>query len=107
MGSCTTKLKMLLFNRERFELAHLKKKKERKKTDSGRFGSSWFGTFAMPFAVLGLVDYALKDEWYVVMKAYNFTVLRGFFGLPYIVLFVSLHIESTDSMNRVYGLYDS
>ena len=55
MGSCTTKLKMLLFKRERFELAHLKK--ERKKTDSGRFRSSWFGTFAMHFAVLGLVDY--------------------------------------------------
>jgi len=44
----------------------------------------------------------LKDEWYVVINAYKFTVfeiLRDFLGIViYCVSALSLHIESTDSI---------
>ena len=45
---------------------------------------------------------ALKDEWYVVIKAYRFTIfdiMRDFVVLSYIVcLHYPYHIESTNSM---------
>ena len=45
----------------------------------------------------------LEDEWYMVMKAYKFTIfeiLRDFFFgiITYCMYVLSLHVESTNSM---------
>ena len=40
----------------------------------------------------------LEDEWYVVVKAYMFTIFERFFIIIYCVSALSLHIESADSM---------
>ena len=43
----------------------------------------------------------LEDEWYIVIKAYQFTVfeiLRDVFVVSYFVSTLSLHVESTDSI---------
>jgi len=58
----------------------------------------WFGTFAMVFTPLGvlLVTKTLKDEWYIVTKAYKFTVSF----LHYIVC------PRYSYIYRVYQLYD-
>ena len=69
MGWCTAQCKMLLFCAKtivkeslKFELAHLKKKKEEK--HFGCLVTFWFGTFAMFLAPLGMlfVMKTLEDE---------------------------------------------
>jgi len=59
------------------ELAHLKKKKKKKKEERKPFGH-WrlSGTFVMLFVPLGmlLVMKTFKDEWFIVIKAYKFTI---------------------------------
>jgi len=58
-----------------FELPGIPSEERKKKTDFGRLVTFWFGTFAMSFALLGvlLVMRTLKDELYVVIKAYKLT----------------------------------
>ena len=55
----------------------------------------------MPLGMLFIMK-SLKDEWYIVIKAYKFTdfeILRDFFVLIiHSVSELSLHIESTDSL---------
>ena len=91
MGWYTLQYKMLLFcvkpivkDSRNFELVCLNKKKKERK-HFGRLATFWFGTFSTTRCVVG--HEALKNEWYVVIKAYKFTVfeiLRGFFVLSYI-----------------------
>jgi len=47
------------------------KKKKKKKIDFGHLVTFWFSTFAMLFHATRCVvgNEALKNEWYVVMKA--------------------------------------
>ena len=49
----------------------------------------------------------LEDEWYVVIKAYNFTAfeIERFFGTIYCMSALSLHTETTDSMIKYYEWY--
>ena len=56
-----------------FELARLKKKKEK---HFGHLATFWFGTF-VSVGVLFVLK-TLEDEQYVVIKAYKFTILRDF-----------------------------
>jgi len=45
-----------------------------------------------------LVTKIFKDEWYVVIKAYKFTVFEiSFCIIMYCMFTLSLHIESADS----------
>ena len=67
----------------KFELACLKKNKKKDK-HFDRLVTFWFGTFAMLFRITRhVVGYeALKNQWYIVRKAYKFTTFeRLFFGL--------------------------
>ena len=74
--------KTIVKESHKFELAHLKKKKEK---HFGRPATFWFGTFAMLFSATGcVVIKTLEDEWHTVIKAYKFTIseiLRDFFVL--------------------------
>jgi len=83
MGQCTAQCKMLLFRARTIvrdsgntELAHLKKKEERKKNI--HFASSWFGTFVMLSCATGSVvgHKTLDDEWYIAIKAYKLTIFE-------------------------------
>jgi len=49
-----------------------------------------FGTFAMLFVPLGvlLVMRTLEDERYTVIKAYKFTVVKRFFGIITLSLYI-------------------
>ena len=58
-----------------------KKKKKKKKKKENHFGCLvifWFVTFAMLFHATGHIVHneTLKDEGYVVIKAYKFTVFE-------------------------------
>ena len=114
MGWCTAQWKMLLFcaknivkESRKFELARLKKKKkeERKKNISPILrvpGLVLSRCFLAPLGVL-LVMKTLDNEWYVVIKAYQLTVLeilRIFFVLSYSACLRYPYI-------RVYRLYDN
>ena len=84
MGWCSAQFKMLLYCVKNilnewcnFELAHLKKRNKRK--------TFCFGTFVMFLcATRSLVGHETQeDEWYVVTKAYKFTILRVSFTFSY------------------------
>jgi len=64
-----------------FELAHVKKKKERKKERKhfGRLVTFWFGTFVVLFCTTGYVVLlkTLEDERYILVKAYSLPFVTG------------------------------
>ena len=84
-----------------FELAHLNKKKEEHFGCLATSGLVLLRHFFAPLGMLFLMK-TLEDEWYIVIKAYNFTIyeiLRNLFCvLIYCMSTLSLHMESTDSM---------
>ena len=84
MGQSTAWCKVPLFcakntvNKSRnFELARLKKKKN-KETHFGYLVIFWFSIFTMLFTPLSMliIMKTLEGEWYIVIKAYKFTILR-------------------------------
>ena len=89
-----------------FELARLKKKKKKKKKETKNILAVWqlsgvvlLQGFFAPLYML-LVKKTLENEWYIVIKAYKFTIskiLRDFCIIIYRMSELSLHIESTDS----------
>jgi len=89
-------VKTIMKEPHNFELAHLKKKKRKKKKKKKDnilavrrlSGSVLFQCYFMPLgnAILFIMK-TLKDEWYIVIKAYKFTyfeILRDFLALSYI-----------------------
>ena len=87
MGWCTAQCRMILFcvktivkELHNFELACLKKKKNKEKKEKHfcSLVTFWFDTFAMLFCVTRRVvgHEALENEWYIVIKAYELTVFE-------------------------------
>jgi len=97
-----------------FELACLNEEEgkdeeeARKKEERKYFGrlAFLFGTFAMVFHTTGVgvlfIMKAHKDERYIVIKAYKFTVLRVVFSI--IIYYMSTLFLNIESINTMIGL---
>jgi len=74
-----------------------RRRKRKKKTKSGHLASFWFGSFVMLYHT---VVKTLQDEWYVVIQAYCYEILRLFGIIIYCMSTLFLHNY------RSYRLYD-